>query len=98
MVSEAFISPLDTFQTNILGTTNILESLRKFERKCIAIFITSDKCYKNLEFQRGYRENDLLGGDEPYGASKGAAEIVLNAYFKSFFQKNNKIRIGVASW
>ncbi len=96
LVSEAFKDPLSTFESNILGTTNILESLRKLERKCIAIFITSDKCYKNLEFQRGYRENDLLGGDEPYGASKAAAEIVLNAYFKSFFQKNNKIRIGVA--
>tara|TARA_B100000886_G_C20396678_1_gene480680 strand:- start:446 stop:1537 length:1092 start_codon:yes stop_codon:yes gene_type:complete len=95
LVSHAYKDPLYTFETNVLGTTNILQVIRKLERKCIAILVTSDKSYKNLELQRGYKENDLLGGDEPYGASKAAAEVIINAYYKSFIQNSSKIRIGI---
>ena len=95
LVNQAYIDPLNTFETNVLGTTNILESLRNLDKKCVAVIITSDKCYYNLEWKRGYKENDILGGDEPYGSSKAATEIILNAYIKTFFKDSQKIKIGI---
>ena len=74
-----------------MGTVNILESLKEVKKETVTIIITSDKCYKNIETTRGYKENDVLGGEDPYGASKSAAEIAINSYIKSFFKnKNNK--------
>ncbi len=96
LVNRSYDNPLYTWQTNTLGTINILESLRGLKNNCVAIIITSDKVYKNFEIKRGYRENDLLGGNDPYGASKASAEFALNSYIKSFFQKNTKVRIGIA--
>ena len=82
IVSKSYINPLETWRTNLMGTLNILESLRSIKNNCAAVIITSDKAYKNLEISRGYKENDLLGGIDPYGASKSAAEIVIQSHIK----------------
>ena len=94
IVSKSYDDPLFTFRTNIIGTTNILDSLRFIKNECIAIIITSDKSYDNIEISRGYNEDDKLGGADPYSGSKGAAELVINSYVKSFFLNTN-IRVGV---
>ena len=74
LVKKSYSDPIYTWTTNTIGTLNVLESLRGLNKKCIAIIITSDKSYKNTEIKRGYKENDTLGGKDPYSASKGAAE------------------------
>jgi CDP-glucose 4,6-dehydratase len=94
LVALSYHKPLETFQTNVIGTANLLDSLRKLENECIAVIITSDKSYDNLEINRGYHEEDKLGGSDPYSGSKGAAELVINSYVKSFFCNNN-IKVGV---
>ena len=94
LVSESFKDPIYTFKTNTIGTANILESVRQLKNKCIVVMITSDKSYDNLEIKRGYHEDDKLGGSDPYSGSKGAAELVINSYIKSFYKDGN-IRIGV---
>ena len=94
LVALSYQNPLETFQTNVIGTANLLDALRKLKNECIAVMITSDKSYDNLEISRGYHENDKLGGSDPYSGSKGAAELVINSYTKSFFSDSN-IRIGV---
>jgi len=85
IVARSYRSPLETFQTNIMGTATLLDALRKLNRQCTAVLITSDKCYDNVEWTWGYRENDRLGGKDPYSASKACAEIVIHSYFQSFF-------------
>ncbi len=95
LVSKAYKEPLETIKTNILGTANVLQSLRNVSKKTIAIIITSDKCYKNLEWEWGYRENDILGGNEAYSSSKASAEIIIESFFKSYFLNNNQVKIGV---
>ena len=75
-----------TFEANMLGTLNMLEAVRQCPSVEAAVFITSDKCYRNDEWVWGYRETDHLGGDDPYSASKGCAEIIAHSYFKSFFK------------
>ncbi len=94
LVALSYQNPLETFQTNVIGTANLLDALRKLKNECIAVIITSDKSYDNLEISRGYHEDDKLGGSDPYSGSKGAAELVINSYTKSFFSSNN-IRVGV---
>ena len=95
IVSTSYSNPVDTMTTNIVGTTNVLEALRKLERHCVAILITSDKCYDNLEWEWGYREIDKLGGKDVYSGSKGAAELVIKSYLYSFFQDDHSVRLGV---
>ena len=93
IVRKSYDHPLKTFQTNVMGTANILESIKNSSvRSCI--IMTSDKCYENIELGRSFKESDSMGGNDPYSASKGAAELVTAAYRHSFF-KNNKI--GIAS-
>jgi CDP-glucose 4,6-dehydratase len=71
--------------------------LRELKKECVAILITSDKSYKNLEIKRGYKENDLLGGKDPYSASKASAEFAIQSYISSYFStKKNKVKIGIA--
>lgn len=89
LVKCSYESPVDTWSTNVLGTVNLLESLRFFSTRCVAIVITSDKCYDNVEWIWGYRENDKLGGPDPYSASKGAAELAISSYFRSFFSSSS---------
>lgn len=95
LVKESYLRPLDTWLTNTIGTANVLDGLRALKTPCTAIMITSDKCYDNVEWVWGYRENDALGGPDPYSASKGAAELAIRSYVKSFFPKDGNIKIGV---
>jgi len=97
IVKVSYENPIKTWQTNLIGTVNVLECLRYVKKKTTAIIITSDKAYKNLEIKRGYNENDILKGDDPYGASKSSADIAINSYFNSFFSnKNSKVLIATA--
>ena len=96
LVKKSYINPTETMTTNILGVNNILDIMRSYDKKCSLVIITSDKCYDNLELKRGYHENDILGGKDPYSASKGAAELVFKGYFNSFFKDNPIIRIATA--
>lgn len=89
IVSSSYQDPLKTIQTNIIGTANLLDALRVSNHRCTAVFITSDKCYENVEWTWGYRENDRLGGKDPYSASKAGAEIVIYTYYHSFFSNSN---------
>ena len=97
IVNLSYKDPLKTWSTNTIGTINLLESLRQLKKKCIAIIITSDKSYENLEIKRGYNEKDRLGGKDPYSASKASADIAISSYINSFFShKNNKVLIATA--
>lgn len=97
IVSESYSNPLETLSVNVLGTGNVLEALRCLKNECVAIIITSDKCYDNVEWQWGYRETDAMGGKDIYSGSKGAAEIVFKSYYHSFFKNNNQnIRLATA--
>ena len=97
LVKESYKNPIKTWETNLMGTIHILESAKFLKKKCALVMITSDKSYKNNEWIWGYRENDILGGDDPYSASKGACELAINSYVKSFYQKSDTlIRVGIA--
>ena len=88
LVSVSYDDPLFTIQTNVLGTANILNSIYQQDIKVISVIITSDKCYDNLELERGYKEDDVLGGKDVYSGSKGAAELIFKSYYHSFFKKH----------
>ena len=94
IVGLSYQDPVDTFATNVMGTVHVLESLRKSKHPCTAVIITSDKAYDNVEWKWGYRENDHLGGKDPYSASKGAAELAIKGYYHSFFaNKDSKVKL-----
>ena len=90
LVSDSYEDPYKTIETNVMGTLNVIEASKKSKNIKSLLIITSDKCYLNKEILKGYKENDQLGGDDPYSASKAAAENIFNAYAKSFFCKQNK--------
>jgi CDP-glucose 4,6-dehydratase len=92
LVRESYRDPIATFETNIIGTANILEAARKSQSMQACVIITSDKCYENLERQYAYRETDPLGGHDPYSSSKACAEIVTTAYRRSFFSESSAER------
>ena len=97
LVKKSYADPIYTWQTNTIGTLNVLESLREIKKKCVVVLITSDKSYKNLEIKRGYKENDILGGNDPYSASKASAELAIQSYISSFFPvKKTNILISIA--
>ncbi|MCP5104415.1 MAG: CDP-glucose 4,6-dehydratase [bacterium] len=87
LVKNSFDDPADTFETNLLGTVHVLEAVRRTPSVKTAVMITSDKCYKNVEWEWGYRETDELGGLDPYGASKACAELAIQSYRESFFNE-----------
>ena len=89
LVIESYNNPVYTFETNIMGTVNILESVRELNNLECAIMITTDKVYDNKEWVWGYRENDALGGNDPYSSSKACAELIIKSYKKSFFENLN---------
>jgi CDP-glucose 4,6-dehydratase len=94
IVSESYRLPLETIYVNTLGTVNIMEAVRESGCETALVVVTSDKCYENKEWLHGYRETDPMGGHDPYSASKGAAEILVNSWRNSFFhQANHKVRI-----
>ena len=85
LVRLSYDEPVETFQTNVMGTVNVFEACRQTPSVRAVINITSDKCYENREWVWGYRENDPMGGYDPYSASKGCSELVTSAYRNSFF-------------
>lgn len=94
LVRRSYADPIDTWQTNVLGTLHVLEALRAVQKPCAAVLITSDKCYDNVEWVWGYRETDAMGGPDPYSASKGAAELAIRSHIKSYFPKaSSPVRI-----
>jgi len=96
LVRSSYKYPLQTLLTNSIGTTNILESLRKQSKKVNVVMITSDKVYDNLEWPWGYRETDRLGGKDPYSASKAMAEMAIRTYVESYFKLQTNVNLGVA--
>ena len=97
IVSISYDEPLDTISSNVMGTTNLLESLRISNHQCTAIIITSDKAYDNVEQIWGYKENDPMGGKDIYSGSKGAAELIFKSYYHSFFKsEESSVRLAVA--
>ena len=94
LVRQSYNDPIETFTTNIIGTVNVFEALRKTETVEAIINITTDKCYENKESDRGYREPDRLGGYDPYSSSKACSEMVTSTYRNSFF---SKIQVPLAS-
>ena len=95
IVSVSYEDPIETIQTNVLGTANILQALRSLKKQCAAVIVTSDKCYENVEWAWGYKETDHLGGKDIYSASKGAAEIIFHGFSSSFFEEGN-VRLATA--
>ncbi len=94
---ESYDDPLNTIMTNVIGTVNILNALRAIDKKVVAVMITSDKAYDNVEWVWGYKETDRLGGSDPYSASKGMAELAIKAYVESYFnQKDSNVTIGIS--
>jgi len=93
LVRRSYADPLYTFQTNALGTLNILECIRHSSSVQAVVMITSDKAYRNVEWSWGYRENDTLGGEDPYSASKGCAELIAYSYMHSYFNKTEGPRV-----
>jgi len=85
LVLDSFDDPYLTFETNVVGTLNVLEAIRKYPGVGAAVIVTSDKCYENKETAQAYRETDSLGGKDPYSASKAATELVTSSYIQSFF-------------
>lgn len=96
LVRRSYHIPIETFDTNVLGTVNLLEALRGLSNLCSAILVTTDKCYENREWIHAYRENDPLGGHDPYSASKACAEIASHCYRKSYFCGSHNVRIATA--
>jgi CDP-glucose 4,6-dehydratase len=96
IVSESVFKPLETFRTNTLGTITLLEVLRANQYQGVAVIVTSDKCYENIEKIDGYLEDDQMGGKDPYSASKGAAEIAISAYLRTYPEAFPKLAIGRA--
>lgn len=85
LVRLSYREPVETYSTNVMGTVNVLEAVRLAGRPCTVVAITTDKCYENREQPHGYREEDAMGGHDPYSSSKGAAELVISAYRRSYF-------------
>jgi CDP-glucose 4,6-dehydratase len=96
VVRRGYENPIETYSSNVLGTVHVLEAVRQLERPCAVVNVTSDKCYENREWVWGYRENDRMGGRDPYSNSKGCAELVTAAYRESFFPTESLERHGVA--
>ncbi|WP_457636426.1 CDP-glucose 4,6-dehydratase [Persephonella sp.] len=89
LVRYSYMNPKETYETNVLGTLNVFEAVRETKTVRVIINVTSDKCYENKEWVYGYRENDPMGGYDPYSSSKGCAELLTSAYRNSFFNPEN---------
>jgi CDP-glucose 4,6-dehydratase len=97
LVRRSFAEPRETFETNVMGTVNVLDAVRKHGEPVRAVVVvTSDKCYENREWEWGYREEEPMGGHDPYAGSKGAAELVTASFRNSFFAGSDGPRIGSA--
>lgn len=87
LVRLSYEAPVETYATNVMGTAHLLDAVRKSGKPCTVVAVTTDKCYENREWVYSYREEDPMGGYDPYSSSKGAAELVINAYRRSYFSK-----------
>lgn len=96
LVLPSFQDPKETFETNVQGTLNVLECMRKSDCVKASVIVTTDKCYRNKEWEFGYRENDELGGADPYSASKAMAELLVASYRSSFFSEKDRPLIATA--
>lgn len=96
VVRRGYEDPIETYSSNVMGTVHLLEALRQLERPCVVVNVTSDKCYANQEWVWGYRENEPMGGRDPYSNSKGCAELVTTAFRESFFSTASFDRHGIA--
>ena len=97
LVRPSYQAPLDTLTTNAIGTANLLDALLTMKEPVVAVMITSDKVYDNVEWVWGYRETDRIGGKDPYSASKGMAELAIHTYVESFFNReDSNVRVGIA--
>lgn len=94
LVRHSYIESVETWDTNVMGTINVLDALKHLNNPCAAVFVTTDKCYQNQEWVYGYRESDPLGGHDPYSSSKAAAELAIASWRDSFF---NNLQIPIAS-
>jgi|TARA_B110000259_G_C14034431_1_gene408557 CDP-glucose 4,6-dehydratase len=95
LVRSSYNNPKSTFNTNVMGSLNVLESIKECSSVKSVIYVTSDKCYENVEWVYGYKETDTLGGHDPYSASKACAEILFSSYKRSFL--NERENFGIAS-
>ena len=96
LVRLSYQVPVDTYTTNVIGTVNVLEAARKCPKLKAIVSVTTDKCYENKEWEWGYRENEPMGGDDPYSSSKGCAELVTSAYRRSFFSSEDTASLASA--
>jgi len=96
VVRRGYEDPIETYSSNVIGTVNLLEALRQLGQPCVVVNVTSDKCYENREWVWGYREDDSLGGHDPYSNSKACAELVTSAFRDSFFRVDAFAEHGVA--
>lgn len=96
LVIESYNNPHYNFETNLMGTVNFFEAVRNCASIKVAVNVTTDKCYQNNEWMWGYRENDAMGGDDPYSASKGCSELITHSYIKSFFSKADTAHVASA--
>lgn len=96
LVRLSYKDPVETHSTNVMGTVNLLEAVRYCENVKAVVVVTSDKCYKNKEWVWGYRENEPMGGHDPYSSSKGCTELVASSYRSSFFNAENGVSVATA--
>ena len=96
LVRQSYEQPVETYATNVLGTVHLLDAIRLARRPCTVVAITTDKCYENREWIHGYREEDPMGGCDPYSSSKGAAELAISAYRRSYFDPASGIHLASA--
>jgi len=96
LVRQSYLEPVETFSSNVMGTVNVLEAVRRNPCVRVVVIVTSDKCYENKEWLYGYRENEPLGGKDPYSSSKACSELVTAAYRASFFSNNDSASIATA--
>jgi CDP-glucose 4,6-dehydratase len=96
LVRLSYAQPVETYATNVMGTVHVLEAIRRQGLACSVVAVTTDKCYENREWLHAYREEDAMGGHDPYSSSKGAAELVISAYRRSFFAGSSGIRLASA--
>lgn len=93
LVRPSYLNPVETYETNVMGTVNVLEAIRSCDSVRSVVIVTSDKCYENREWLWGYRENDPMGGHDPYSSSKGCAELITAAYRSSFFHSSDSAAV-----
>src|SRR5215470_2991060 len=96
VVRRGYDDPVETYSSNVMGTVHLFEAVRQLQCPCVVVNVTSDKCYDNRQSLWGYRENEPMGGCDPYSNSKGCAELVTSAYRDSFFSPGSHDRHGIA--